>query len=244
MIQCSEHGERERLGPPNVTGGRRTTLRLIVLAGALALAALAACGPAGGATPGAPGVIFQDDFSDPNSGWDAHTAADVTTNYDEGRYLIAVEEPLVDVWATPGLELTDAVIDAGAQYAAGPKNNEFGLMCRYTRAGDGTNSFYFFLISSDGYYALGKVIKNARTVLNPPDGSFQPSDAIEMGAAATNQLTATCQGTHFTLSVNGAVVGEFDDDELPRGDVGLIAGTFDEGGVRIHFDDVVVAQPE
>ncbi len=223
-----------------MTGGHRAALRLLILAGALALGA---CGPAGGAAPGTPGVIFQDDFSDPNSGWDTHTGADVTTNYDDGRYLLAVEEPLVDVWATPGLELTDVVIEADTQYAAGPENNEYGLMCRYTRAGDGSNSFYFFFISSDGYYALGKVVKNARTVLNPEAGSFQPSDAILMGPSATNHLSATCQGTHFSLSVNGTRVGEFEDDELPRGDIGLIAGTFDEGGVRLHFDNVVVRQP-
>lgn len=229
------------MGPAKVTGAHRATLRLLVLAGALALGA---CGPAGGATPGAPGVIFQDDFSDPNSGWDTHTGADVTTNYDEGRYLLAVEETLLDVWATPGLELTDVVFEADSQYAAGPENNEYGLMCRYTRAGDGSNSFYFFFVSSDGYYALGKVVKNARNVLSPEDGSFQPSDSIQMGPSAINHLSAICQGTHFSLSVNGSLVGEFEDDELPRGDIGLIAGTFEEGGVRIHFDNVVVRQPE
>lgn len=223
-----------------MTGGHRAALRLLILAGALALGA---CGPAGGTAPVTPGVIFQDDFSDPNSGWDTHTGADVTTNYADGRYLLAAEEPLVDVWATPGLELTDVVIEADSQYAAGPENNEYGLMCRYTRAGDGSNSFYFFFISSDGYYALGKVVKNARTVLSPEAGSFQPSVTIQMGPSATNHLSATCQGTHFSLSVNGTRVGEFEDDELPRGDIGLIAGTFDEGGVRLLFDNVVVRQP-
>jgi hypothetical protein len=206
--------------------------------------ALGACGaPAGGATQGPPGVIFQDDFSNPESGWDTHTGADATTNYDNGQYLIAVEEPLVDVWARPGLELTGAVVEADTQYVAGPINNEYGLMCRYSRGGDGRNDFYFFFISSDGYYALGKVSKDVRTVLFPEDGSFQPSEAIVTAPEAVNHLSANCDGTHFSLAVNGTVVGEFDDDELERGDIGLIAGTFDEGGVRLHFDNVVVRAP-
>jgi hypothetical protein len=161
----------------------------------------------------------------------------------EGRYLIAVEEPGVEVWARPGLALTNLVFEAETQYAAGPANNEYGLICRYERRGDGRNSFYFFFISSDGYYALGKVVGDVRTILSPEVGSFQPSDAIRLEPEATNTLAATCSGSRLALAVNGVPVGEFTDDELRRGDIGLIAGTFDEGGVRIHFDNVVVRQP-
>jgi hypothetical protein len=211
---------------------------------ALSAALVAGCGPRSSATQGPPGVIFQDDFSNTESGWDRHSGADATTDYDNGQYLVAVEDPQVDVWGRPGLDLTDVVVESDTQHAAGPFNNEFGLMCRYTRAGDGRNSFYFFFISSDGYYALGKVSKDARTVLNPADGSFQPADAIVQGEAAVNHLRASCQGTHFSLTVNGTLVGEFDDDEHPHGDIGVIAGTYDEGGVRLHFDNVVARQPE
>jgi hypothetical protein len=46
------------------------------------------------------------------------------------------------------------------------------------------------------------------------------------------------------MAVNGTPLGDFDDEELARGDIGLMAGTFDEGGVRMYFDNVVVRQPE
>jgi hypothetical protein len=206
-------------------------------------AALAACGQSGRPLSAEPGILFRDDFSQPNSGWDSHTGADLTTDYVEGRYLIAVEEPGIDVWARPGLALTDLVFEAETQYAAGPSNNEYGLICRYERRGDGRNSFYFFFISSDGYYALGKVVDDVRTILSPEVGSFQPSEAIRLEPEATNTLAATCDGNRLALAVNGVQVGEFTDDELRRGDIGLIAGTFDEGGVRIHFDNVLVRPP-
>jgi hypothetical protein len=208
------------------------------------VALVAACGPAKPAgTPLPPGVLFQDDFSNPNSGWDKHTGVDVTTDYDNGQYLIAITDPGVDVWGRPGLDLTDNAFSADAQYGAGPANNEFGLMCRYQRGGDGKNSFYFFLVSSDGYYALGKVIKDVRTILSPSQGSFQPTTALLPAQEAVNQLQAVCQGNHLSMSVNGTQVGEFTDGDLSRGDIGLVAGTFDEGGVRIHFDNVVVRKP-
>src|SRR5260221_14370027 len=80
-----------------------------VWAATLFISLLAAgCGPAkSSSTPPPAGVIFQDDFSKKTTGWDQHTGSDVTTNYDNGQYLIAVSQPSVDVWAQPGLDLTD-----------------------------------------------------------------------------------------------------------------------------------------
>jgi hypothetical protein len=211
---------------------------------AIAVAVAVACGPARpSGTPLAPGVLFQDDFSNPNSGWDKHTGVDVTTDYDSSQYLIAITDPGVDVWGRPGLDLTDVAFTTDTQYVAGPANNEYGLMCRYQRGGDGKNSFYFFLVSSDGYFALGKVIKDVRTIVSPTEGSFQPTSALLPAQDAVNQLQAVCQGDHLSMSVNGTPVGDFFDSELKHGDVGLVAGTFDEGGVKIHFDNVLVRKP-
>lgn len=208
------------------------------------LLAVAGCAPARpSSTPLPAGVLFQDDFANPDSGWDKHTSADVTTNYDNGRYLIAVGQPSVDVWAQPGLDLTDVTVQVQSQYDAGPANNEYGLMCRYQRGGDGKSSFYFFFISTDGYYALGKVSKDVRKILGPAEGSPQPTRAIKQQTDAVNELTATCQGNHLSLAVNGTQVGEFTDDELKRGDIGLVAGTYDEGGVKIHFGNLVARRP-
>ncbi len=218
--------------------------RVLVSTLFIALIAAAGCGPAkSSATPPPAGVLFQDDFSKNTTGWDQHTGADVTTNYDNGQYLIAVSQPSVDVWAQPGLDLSDVAVQVQAQYSAGPINNEYGLMCRYQRGGDGKSSFYFFYISTDGYYALGKVSKDVRTILSPAQGSPQPTTAIKPETSAVNMLSATCQGDHLALTVNGTPVGDFTDAELNHGDIGLVAGTYDEGGVAIHFDNLVARRP-
>jgi len=223
---------------------RARPLAVLCLAGVLAAGCAAASPAAAPASATATAsILFQDDFSNPNSGWNKETGADETTNYDHGQYLIAVQQPSVDVWAEPGLDLTDVALQVQTQLAGGPVDNEFGVMCRYQRGGDGKNSFYFFLISSDGYYALGKVSKDVRTILSPAQGSPQPSKAIQPQTEAINQLDATCQGSHMALSVNGTAVGDFNDGELTRGDIGLIAGTYDEGGVMIHFDNLVARRP-
>lgn len=203
----------------------------------------AACAPTRGITPppGDLNLLFKDDFSQLTSGWDRHTAAEATTDYDDGQYLITVEDTGVDVWASPGLDFGDLSLEVDSTHLAGPENNEFGLLCRYKRSGD-KSSFYFFLISSDGYYAVGKVAKNQRTYLNST-GNFEASSAIKTGAAGSNHLAAVCNGKKLSFSVNGTALGEFEDSELTHGDVGFIAGTFDEGGVQIHFDNFVARKP-
>jgi hypothetical protein len=191
---------------------------------------------------GDPNIFFKDDFSQPASGWDQYSDSLITTDYDHGQYLLALEETGKDIWALPGLDLTNLELQVDTAYAAGPDNNEYGVICRYASSGN-RHSFYFFFISSDGYYAMGKVNKDKRTILSPDNGDFQLSEAINLDKSATNHLSATCDQDHMSFSINGAATGEFTDSELARGDVGLIVGTYDEGGVRIHFDNLVVRKP-
>jgi hypothetical protein len=187
-----------------------------------------------------PNLLLKDDFSNVDSGWTSESDLEKTLNYDNGQYVIALDVTDTIVWATPQLDFTNVVFDVDTAYFAGPVNNEFGVMCRYTQQGN-AHSFYFFVISSDGYYALGKVIKNQRTILDPAD--YAPSDLIRLSETDVNHLTATCNGSQMSLAINDAPVGAFTDSELTHGDVGLLAGTFDEAGVKIHFDNVEVRRP-
>jgi hypothetical protein len=218
---------------------RRSMFRL---AGLMLAAALlgAACASQAAPTPGVVTTLLQDDFTQPTSGWDKYSGAEGQVGYDGGHYLIRVDQPQIYLWGTPGLNLADSTVDVEAAYVAGPLNNEFGLLCRFAKNND-KSSFYFFAISSDGYYVSGKVVQNKLTDLDPSD--FKPSKAIQTGASARNHLTATCQGNHMTFAVNSTLLSTFTDDELKFGDVGLLAGTFDEAGVAIHFDALVVKKP-
>jgi hypothetical protein len=187
-----------------------------------------------------PNLLLLDDFSNLDSGWDSYSDLEKTLNYDNGQYVIALDVSGRIVWATPQLDFTDVKFDVDTAYLAGPLNNEYGVMCRYTQQGD-KKSFYFFVISSDGYYASGKIIQDVRTILDPDD--YAPSTAIKLGSTDVNYLTATCQGSQMSFAINGTPVGAFEDTELTHGDVGLLAGTFDEVGVKIHFDNVEVRRP-
>lgn len=181
-------------------------------------------------------VLYQDDFSDPNSGWDRSNGADGVADYADGSYRIAVLETNYDIWATAGQTLSDVRIEVDTSKAGGPDDNDFGAICRLT----GSQDFYAFLISSDGYYGIFK--SNSEGFAAITGEGMLSSSAIHQGEA-TNRIRADCVGDTLTLFANGTQLQQVTDSELISGDVGLIAGTFSEPGTEMLFDNFIVYQP-
>jgi hypothetical protein len=185
----------------------------------------------------APGdVLFSDDFSDTSSGWDQENYDTGLTDYAAGEYQILVNEANYDYWANPGLNLSDVIIDVDTTRAAGPADNDIGVICRY----QDVDNFYAMLISSDGFYAIAKNEGSGLSSLGQEQ--MLPSDAVNTDSAE-NHITASCIGQTLTLSVNGVQVAQVTDDSFASGDVGLIAGTYDSPGVDVRFDNFVVRKP-
>ncbi len=183
-----------------------------------------------------PGVLFQDDFSDTSSGWDQVNMEEGITDYENGYYRIYVNTDETDVWANPGLNFTDTVIEVDATKVGGPDDNDFGVICRY----QDVENFYFFIVSSDGYYGVGKVVGGEQELIGMDQ--MYPDESILQGNT-TNRIKADCVGSHLVLHANGTKIADVEDTTFSSGDVGLIAGTFAEPGTDIHFDNFVVRKP-
>jgi len=183
-------------------------------------------------------VLYQDDFSDPSSGWPKVNNEDGITDYDGGSYRILVNTTNTDIWSNPDLDLdfTDTSIFVEATAGGGDEDNDFGLICRY----QDDENFYFFVISSDGYYGIGKVSDNVQQLVGME--SMPPSELIRQGKL-TNQLQADCIGSTLRLYVNGTLLAETEDTDFTSGNVGLMAGSFAIPGTEIHFDNFVVRKP-
>ena len=181
-------------------------------------------------------VLFKDDFSNPDSGWGQVVAENGVTDYVNGAYRIFVNETNTDTWANPELTFGDVHIEVEATKTGGPDDNDFGVMCRYQNP----NQYYFFIISSDGYFGIGKVNNEQQELLGAD--SLQPSEIIRQGFA-TNQIQADCIGDELRLTVNGEKLFAVSDADISTGDVGLIAGTFDDPGTDIYFDNFLVLKP-
>ncbi len=155
-------------------------------------------------------------------------------DYDEGGYRMLIRQPQLNFWSTPELNLRDARIEADVTKLSGPAENRAGVMCRYQNG-----NYYFFIISNDGYYAIGKFVGGQVTLLGQSE--MQASEMIQPDSV--NHLRADCIGDSLVFYVNYQLTAGASDAELATGDVGLLAGSFTQPGVDVLFDNFVVMQP-
>jgi hypothetical protein len=183
------------------------------------------------------GMLFFDDFSDTSTGWDQAEDADYSTAYYSGSYRIIVKTEMSDSWANPSERIFgDVIVEADAIKNGGPDDNDFGLICRYQDA----NHFYYATISSDGFYGITRVSSESTEILGRD--YLEYSDVINQGFA-TNRIRFDCVDEEFTLYVNGQMLDQQTDGNYSSGNVGLIAGTFENSGTDILFDNFEVSAP-
>lgn len=203
---------------------------------------LSACGLIGSSpdTCDGEGMLFKDDFNgDQDCGWRQYSQGGAVVEIADGVLSISTSQPGQIWWTNPGRDFDDVVITTTARQVSGPDNNAYGVICRY----QDENNFYIFLISGDGYYAIGKYQTGSDQITYLTDnGQYVFSDVINQGVA-TNLIRATCSGNQLSLSVNGIPLTTIEDPTFVRGDVGVGVSTLEPGAAVVHFDDFSVAAP-
>ena len=180
--------------------------------------------------------LFFDDFSETKNGWDRFSGEIGSTDYKNKTYQISVNEPNTDLFANPAKLYKDTIIEVTAARIGGPDNNSFGVICRF----QDEKNFYAAQISSDGYAGIFRMKDGIYKLLG--QDAMIPVPAI-LGGSAVNTIHLECIGRSLALAVNGAPVDAREDKSFENGDVGLIAGSFEEAGVVIAFDDFMVSLP-
>ena len=195
---------------------------------------LLACQPEPIPLPG--DILFEEDFSTGEHQWTSFANDGGIMGYDAGGFRFFIREAGLNYWATPGLSFGDVRVEVNALQYSGPIENRMGVMCRHK---DDQN-FYFFVISSDGYYAIGKMKAGEQSLLGQE--SMRYSSAIKTGVAI-NHLRADCHRSALRFYVNDILIASVEDLDFSEGDIGLLAGTFEEGELDLLFDDLIVIQP-
>ena len=187
-------------------------------------------------TPGA--ILFEDDFSDQDSGWSHLADEDGYTLYTtDSQYGIYIEEADVFIYDTPGKNFPNDVVIEVDVYGLS-EMSEYGILCRFqkdTRQGNA----YFGSITNDGYYGISKVIDDQIELIGMDD--LMPSDLIKTWD--TNRIRFDCIGNTLTLYVNGQKLAEVQDSEFQGGDIGLASGSIEDEGGGAMFDNLVVKNP-
>ncbi len=184
-------------------------------------------------------VLWQDDFSDVNSGWERYHEFDGVLDYVEpqGVYQMQVEAENNLWWVYKDEALPDVVVSVDAWQVGGPEGSLFGLMCRYDRE---TNQGFVFLISTEGQAGVGLSDQGFKPLRG---GELTHFDVIETGLDAVNTIEAGCVGDTLTMRVNGETLFNLPAGG-PRGeDIGLAVATVMGPGTNVFFDNLTIYQP-
>lgn len=217
---------------------RFTSILLVVLAIG---SGILACTP-GTPPPNLPGLlpygdrVLEDSFVNNNLGWDAFNSQEGVTGLENESYKIQIKTPFTEIWANPTQDLlipADVIVEVQA-LNAGARDNYYGLICRYMDV----DNFYFLVVSSDGYYGIGKARDGQHNLIGRTE--MPPSELFD--GAAVNNLRAECTGNRLALYVNGILLDVQEDTDHAQGRAGLIAGSYAEE-VSVYFDNFRVFTP-
>jgi hypothetical protein len=181
-------------------------------------------------------VLFEDDFTDPSSGWEVINNAYELKGYSSGGYMISVNQTDSRAVSTTNLNYLNVVISVEPQKITGARDTQFGLVCRFQ---DKFN-FYAFTVSADGYAGIVRVVDGVAELLG--SDQFLRVEGIKMDDGI-NALVAKCENDTLQLVVNGETVIFANDDTINNGDAGLFVETFETADAAVVFNDFVIIKP-
>lgn len=182
-----------------------------------------------------PNLLFEDNFSNPNSGWEVSSQGGLKDYYN-GTYHIQISETNIFSWSVAQQSYGDIVISVDTAFTGPANMAEIGVICRMQNSQD----FYFMTIRSDGAFAVFKMYQGNEFFIGME--GYQFNDAIRTGLS-TNHIQAECRGENLSLIVNNEHLITVQDSSYQVGDVGVLAGAYDEPGVNVYFDNFRVFQP-
>ena len=189
-------------------------------------------------------VIFEDDFSDPNSGWVVGSDEEGEGKYEDGGYRAVVTKADWTKWTVnPRIgELGDFSLEVDAKSIVASRYSYYAVLFR--KRGD--EQYVFAIRSGDGSYqldaqtyAIGKYDDADWHILK----DWTRSNYIEKGTS-TNRLKVTCSGAQITVYVNGHKLATVTDDSLGRGVVALASASGPFGRADVLFDNLTIYAPD
>ncbi|BCY19397.1 hypothetical protein hrd7_32460 [Leptolinea sp. HRD-7] len=173
------------------------------------------------------GDLYFNDFSNPASGWTAQVDEDGSVGIASGMYVIQVNTPKMVLSGTSGYKAADIVVDFSARVLQSTGGGDYGLICRYQPDG----SYYALEVSEDGYASIWK--NNSGRINTLVDWEYFDG----LAGTSEKRLTAACVGNQLGLGLNGNLLISTMDSDFATGDTGLIAGTWERGGLIVGFDN-------
>ncbi|MCL4297527.1 MAG: SUMF1/EgtB/PvdO family nonheme iron enzyme [Anaerolineae bacterium] len=201
-----------------------------------------------GAVASAPaeGILEQDDFTDPNSGWPASSDDKHVLGYHPPDYY-HVQVSIPNDWAVASKapDFTDATVETEVlvDHTDTEKGDfRYGLALR--RSGD--DKFYAFAVSSRSgtWQALKRTAAGFETLAEGKVETLQGFAPPGFTPDKTDTLRVDAQGADFVFRINGQPMAQVHDEDYPAGQVGFFVETFDEALAHVHYEALTVREVE
>lgn len=211
---------------------RKTGIFLAI--GVLAFAALA-CQTVlgGGETP-----LLQDDFSSGSGDWGTGTDSDSSVEFANSGFQMQVFTPNYITWSSANAtDYQNVHIEVVAKHNDANPTTGFGVICNEVGT---TASFYYFMITPSGEYAIAKAAEGQPDVFLTNNDQWGSSDLIPQNAVSY-RIGADCGNGTLALYVDGNKIDSVSDASYTTGRLGLVTWSGEEAPpADVLFDDFVV----
>ena len=186
-------------------------------------------------------VLYQDDFTNPGTGWEEVTFDNYFIGYHEPEWYhieIRSANSKAVVSEPERRSVVDATIElqvfTNSAKTATEGDFRYGLVFR--RSGD---QWYAFTISPR--------TKKWEVLKSSPNGLNILQEGVEeniQGLDVDDLLRVDAKGSDFFFHINDRLVGEVTDPDYTSGEVGLYAQSFDSPNTHIHFNTFTIRDVE
>lgn len=193
--------------------------------------------------------------------WQLYDDGQLSASAENRALRISITTPKDDPFSLASPHFSDFDLTVQARPLEGPEDNGYGVMFRVQDA----SNYYQFLVSSDGFYAVQRAINGEIKLLS----AWIDSPIVTTGLNVVNTLRVVAVGDRFQFYVNGqrvplcipndpaarstysldtCIEGTMQDtlidSSIASGRLGVVAQSFEEPGVVVEFDNLVVLGPE
>ncbi len=165
--------------------------------------------------------------------WDELDGDGYSSEVDDDRYVMQEDAGLL-AWGSNRTEHEDVVMHVEIERLSDGESSAFGMMCRVDP--DNLSDGYSFIIASDGAYSIGYWDDDGYNPLLNDD--FESSSDIDNDESYG--MTIVCVGEYLALYVDGELIDEVEDDTFDEGYAGMAAISFDDDGIEVAFDNLVI----
>jgi len=172
------------------------------------------CTPSQQSTETGP-MVFQDDFTNPNSGWSIYKADETKGGeYQQGAYHVwsIGKNTVIALNPKTRQQLGDFSAEVDLRTTSEIRGAVMGIIYRL----DNDGKYYRFAITDNQTYYVGKGYQGFEEELKP----MEHSDTIKP-AGEYNRLKIICKGENQDLYINDIKVGNLTDNTSLTGELGI-----------------------